>query len=83
MYWTKRARELEHDWVKLQIENNDYYYRLKNVDEGLIWHIVDYWNDSCENYSLYTLLDSIVNYMDDNAIDDVWDVLDDDDFEII
>lgn len=82
--WTTRADELAREFIKLQIENNDYYENIKKAyekDETCVDDIFSCWeDDGC--HSIYKIMDSIENYMAENIIDDINEVVFADDFYI-
>ena len=83
--WTTRANELAREFIKLQIENNDYYENIKKAyekDKTCVNDILNCWDDY-GSYSIYKIMDSIEDYMANNNIKNVNDVIYDEDFYII
>lgn len=71
--WTMKANKLTKEFIKLQIENNDYYKNIKKAyekDETCVDDIFSCWDDyGC--YSIYKIMDSIENYMAENNVDNI------------
>ena len=64
--WTMKANELAREFIKLQIENNDYYYYIKksNEKENCVNDIFNLYEEhNC--FSIYKIMDSIENFMTD------------------
>ena len=84
MDYLERLRNITREFVELQLKNNSYYelireeYNLSSVERQneIIDRIIDCWEGFYESYySIYTIMDSIEDYMSmnncslDNALD--------------
>lgn len=73
MEWFLKNYELKYEFVKNNIENNEYYenirkeYNSTNNKDDIIEDVLYCYDDLFEGYySLYTILDSIEEYITDN-----------------
>lgn len=77
-YWFAKNDNLKYEFVKNNIENNDYYeyirgqYNRADADKDDIIKDILYCYDDIYNgyYSLYTIMDSIEEYARDNNAQD-------------
>ena len=82
--WVKRVNELEDEWVKLQIQHNGWYEKIKEDfknNESIVWSIRKLWT-YYQEYSLYTIMDSIEEFMEEHKIKSVDKAISHKDFEI-
>lgn len=70
MGWTQELRELERKTIKLLLEENNYYERMKldyekSNKEAIISEIMNCYQESFNcYYSIYAIMDSIEEYME-------------------
>lgn len=83
------AHELESEWVKLQIMNNDYYEKIREyyrkalvADLSCVSDILECWEWFDCYYSLYTIMDSIEEYMQRKGAKTIEDAIYAPDFRI-
>ena len=89
MNWTSKSNELEYEWVKNQIENNSYYenirkfyHKAQKKDLSCISDILECWEWFDFYYSLYTIMNSIEDYMEEKGGKTIEEVIMAPDFEI-
>ena len=85
MYWSIKADELVKEFIELQINYNDYYGHIKKAydkDTYCINTIFKCWNNFADVYSIYKVMDSIENFMEEYKVDSVEKVVEDDRFYI-
>lgn len=75
MEWVKKNDELTTEYIKNNIEHNAYYEYIKaeyensveEEKEKIIYNIYNCYEDMFDSYySLYTIMDSIEDYMSEN-----------------
>ena len=83
--WTIKADELAREYIKFQIENNDYYENIKKAydkDASCINAIFNCWEDFDCYYSIYKIMDAIEKFMERYNVDSVEKVVEDEKFDL-
>lgn len=85
-FWTYKCDELCFEFIRINLENNSYYEQLRKAykkdKETTIRAIFKCYENFSNYYSLYTIMDSMEDFLAEHKKVKIYDVAENEDFEI-